>query len=42
MSEDDKPRGEPTTKAKAKIPNAQNIRAPVPGRTGSAPGAAAG
>ncbi|HLV76043.1 peptidylprolyl isomerase [Actinomadura hallensis] len=28
MSEDDKPGGKPTTKAKAKIPNAQNIRSP--------------
>lgn len=28
MSEDDKPRGKPTVKAKAKIPNAQSIRSP--------------
>ncbi|TDE32031.1 FKBP-type peptidyl-prolyl cis-trans isomerase [Actinomadura sp. 6K520] len=28
MSEDDKPGGKPTIKAKAKIPNAQNIRSP--------------
>src|SRR5437868_5495302 len=28
MSEDDKPRGEPAVKAKAKIPNAKSIRSP--------------
>ncbi|WP_030171461.1 FKBP-type peptidyl-prolyl cis-trans isomerase [Spirillospora albida] len=28
MAEDDKPRGEPAVKAKAKIPNAKNIRSP--------------